>query len=265
MIPVDGKEPRKVPSTRFDGRLGVAWLGPRVLFTALVGRELQIWVMDADGANRRPLTSDGESAWPRPSHDGKTIAFFANRGGDLGIWRMDADGSNARKLASAPDASYLDITPDDRWITFSSSMDGTNATWRVSIDGGTAERLAAMERAALSPDGTRLVGVYRGDGTAFGLAVVPIGGGETAWIKTPEPLATGGGIATFTRDGRGVLYTTSERSNLNLHRFAEGSSVKVTHFGEDFFLRGDLSPDGKLLIATRVAAAQEPYLITNFR
>jgi serine/threonine protein kinase len=265
IIPLDGKEPRRIPSTRFDGSLGVAWLGSRILFTALVGRELQIWVMDADGSNRRPLTADGESAWPRPTHDGKTIVFFASRGGDLGLWRMDADGSNARKLAAVPDASYLDITPDDRWITFFSSMDGTNSTWRVSIDGGTPERVALMERAALSPDGSRLVGAYRGDGSAFGLAVVPVGGGEPAWIKTPEPLASGGGIMTFTRDGRGVLYTTSERTNLNMYRFADATSARVTHFGEGSFLRGDLSPDGKLLIGTRVAASQEPYLITNFR
>jgi Tol biopolymer transport system component len=264
-IPLDGTEPRKLASTRFDGRLGVAWLGPRILFTALNGREMQIWIMDADGSNRHPLTTDGESAWPRPSHDGKTIAFFASRGGDLGIWRMDADGSNAHKLAAVPDAFSLDITPDDRWITFSSAMDGTNATWRVSIDGGTPERLAPMERAGLSPDGTRLVGVYRGDGASFGLAVVPIGGGEPTWIKTPEPMASAGGVMTFTRDGRGLLYTTAERSNLNLYRFAEGTSARVTRFAEDFFLRGDLSPDGKLLLATRVAAAQEPYLITNFR
>lgn len=122
-----------------------------------------------------------------------------------------------------------------------------------------------MERAALSPDGTRLVGVYRGDGASFGLAVVPIGGGEPTWIKTPQPLASGGGIMTFTRDGRGILYTTAERSNLNLHRLAEGTSAKVTRFSEDILLRGDLFPDGKLLLVVRVAAAQEPYLITNFR
>jgi Tol biopolymer transport system component len=265
IIPVDGQDTRKVPSTRFDGRLGVTWLGQQILFSALVGRELQIWVMDADGSNRHPLTTDGESAWPRPSHDGKTIAFFASRGGDMGIWRMDADGSHPRKLAAIPDASYLDITPDDRWVVFSSTMDGTNSTWRVSIDGGTPERLVPMERAALSPDGKRLVGVYRGDGGAFGLATIPLVGGEPAWIKTPQPLSSAGGIMTFTRDGRGVLYTTSERSNIYLHRFAEDKSDKVTRFVEDYFLRGDLSPDGKLLVTARVAASQEPYLITNFR
>jgi serine/threonine protein kinase/Tol biopolymer transport system component len=265
IIPTDGKEPQKLPSTRFDGRLGVSWLGSRILFAALIGRELQIWVMDADGSNRHPLTTDGESAWPRSSHDGKTIAFFASRGADLGIWRMDADGSNARKVAAVPEASYLDISPDDRWVTFSSSMDGTNSTWRVSIEGGTPERLVPMERASLSPDGTRLVGVYRGDGGAFGLATVPLVGGEPAWIKTPQPLASNGGIMTFTRDGRGVLYTTSERSNIYLARLADGTSTKITRFVEDFFLRGDLSPDGKLLVAARVAASQEPYLITNFR
>ena len=39
----------------------------RILFTTPVKGEQQIWMMDADGSNRRPITTEGGSGWPRLS------------------------------------------------------------------------------------------------------------------------------------------------------------------------------------------------------
>jgi eukaryotic-like serine/threonine-protein kinase len=265
-IPLAGGDAQRIPSTRVDGRLGIAWLGARIVFTTFVRRAAQIWVMDRDGANRRALSSEGENAWPRPSHDGSFIAFFGSRGDQAGIWRMDVDGGNARKLADVTDASYLDITPDDRWVTFSSLMDGTPSTWRVASGGGTPERLIPyLERASISPDGTRFVGVYRPPGGSIGLATMPLTGGALEWVPTAEPMASTQGIMEWTRDGRGILFSTAERSNLNLFRFEAGSSARLTRFSEDALLRGDLSPDGTHLLVTRVSGGSESFLITNFR
>jgi dipeptidyl aminopeptidase/acylaminoacyl peptidase len=259
-------EPEKISSSRFDGTLGIAWLGSRIVFTTMVRRERQIWVMDADGSNRRALTNEGDSAWPRLSHDGSFIAFFGSRDGHPGIWRMDPDGGNVGKLADVADASYLDITPDDRWITFTSIIDATSSTWRVSTDGGAPERLIQFfERATISHDGMRMFGVHPPAGGAIGLAVLPVTGGNPLWLKTPEAMASGGGIMQWNHADDGILYTTAERSNLNLYRLADGTSTRVTRFVEDALLRGALSPDGRSLLVTRVAASQEPYLITNFR
>jgi Tol biopolymer transport system component len=136
----------------------------------------------------------------------------------------------------------------------------------VSSDGGAPERLIPyLERASVSPDGTRFVGVYRPSGGAIGLAVLPLTGGDPEWIQTPEPMASGQGIMLWTRDGRGIVYTTAERSNLNLHRLADGTSQRVTRFAEDSLIRGAVSPDGKRVLVTRASGGQDTFLITNFR
>ncbi len=59
--PLDGKsEPRKLPSLRYDGIAGVSWTADnRILFTTPVKGEQQIWMMDSDGSNRRPITTEG--------------------------------------------------------------------------------------------------------------------------------------------------------------------------------------------------------------
>src|SRR4030095_7024437 len=95
-IPLDRQgAPRKLPALRYDGSFGVAWNADgRILFTTPVRGELQIWSMDADGGNRRAMTTEGTSAWPSLSRDGRFIAFSGVRGAQRGIWRMNPDGTD---------------------------------------------------------------------------------------------------------------------------------------------------------------------------
>jgi hypothetical protein len=66
-----------------------------------------IWVMRADGTERRNLTPparpavwrDAEPAW---SPDGSRLAFVSWRSGRAELWTVQADGTGARRLADAP-------------------------------------------------------------------------------------------------------------------------------------------------------------------
>jgi TolB protein len=57
----------------------------------------QVWVMNADGSNKRQLTSDApfKDQVPDWSPDGTKIAYAS---GPSGIWVMDADGSHQHQL-----------------------------------------------------------------------------------------------------------------------------------------------------------------------
>jgi Tol biopolymer transport system component len=57
------------------------------------GAAPDVWVMDADGSNPRPLTFDRESAskptWMRWMPDSKRLLYLAARNGTLGMWTID--------------------------------------------------------------------------------------------------------------------------------------------------------------------------------
>ena len=74
--------------------------GPvQIVFDSFHDGDWEIFVMDADGANVRQLTTndDGDLS-PDWSSDGKEIAFNSDRYGDYEIFVMDADGANVRQL-----------------------------------------------------------------------------------------------------------------------------------------------------------------------
>ena len=106
VIDADGKNPVRLtdgvvdanPDWSPDGKL-IAYdtdrdpeapdLSPRVIF-----------VMDADGQNKRQLVEEpGWSTHPSWSPDGKRIAFVSDRHGQIDqIYAMDADGQNQRRI-----------------------------------------------------------------------------------------------------------------------------------------------------------------------
>jgi len=93
-----------------------------------------IWIMNADGSNARPLTSDPAEDWqPVVSPDGTRIAFSSLRTTAVGsasrpdwdVWVMDIDGSNLRCVASSPAWDCWPAwSPDSQFITFMSTRSG---------------------------------------------------------------------------------------------------------------------------------------------
>ncbi len=98
-----------------------------------------IWVVDADGQNRRRVTSGQwfHARYPQWSPDGKRIAFVAT---DLGhaqlrdsIWLIRPDGTGACKLTSGR-ADGPKWTPDGSSIVYSRHLPGTSpgvCTWTI--------------------------------------------------------------------------------------------------------------------------------------
>ena len=266
-VPLDGRsEPRKLPSLRYDGLAGVSWTNDnRILFTTPVKGDQQIWMMDADGSNRRQITTEGSSGWPRLSPDGRFIAFAGVHGTQRGIWRMNPDGTDRRLLAPASYANFVNVTPDNNWITFSSDQGGPLSLWRVASNGGAPERLvASLDRAVVSPNGERAVGVLS-RGNRYGVAIVPLGGGDPIWVPSDGSAATGLGVFQWTPDGNGVYFTTAERTNMWFFRLGAPAQTKLTSFSDAIIFTGAISSDGRQMIVSRGAQTRDAFLITKFR
>ena len=89
--------------------------GTQIAFMHWQHDHWEIYVMNADGSGRHPLTSSSNYVKPRPNNlspawspDGEQIVFLSDRGGKWEFYVMDADGSDQGKILENVTAS-LDI------------------------------------------------------------------------------------------------------------------------------------------------------------
>ena len=133
---------------------------------------MDIWVMNADGTNKKQLTKDGVNMLPSWSPDGTKIAY-AHSGLDLvllKIWTMNVDGTNPQQITTGTsDDNSPTWSKDGTHIAFTSNQEGGQyQIWVMNADGTNIHALtkksydsvtkADIEQKvpAWSPDGTMI-------------------------------------------------------------------------------------------------------------
>lgn len=125
-------------------------------------RPNQVWVVDADGGNRKMLYDWGRD--PDWSPDGKRIVFNSGRNAwnawqSNDIYVMDADGSNV-EILTKPSPSWEECpkwSPDGRKIVFASDWDNPKVNFEIYVmnaDGSNVQRLTNTNGGEWSPDWT---------------------------------------------------------------------------------------------------------------
>ena len=108
---------------------------------------MDIFVIDADGHNKRNLTKnnarfDQDPSW---SPDGKRIAFASDRKGDFAnfeIYVIDTNGGNQHRLTENRHTdSSPSWSPDGERIVFTSQRDGNREIYVMDADGGNQQNL----------------------------------------------------------------------------------------------------------------------------
>lgn len=151
---IGGTRPRvSKPHMSPDGRT-LAWV--RYAPDGSFGPE--IWLMDADGENPRPLTPGVTADQPAWSPDGTRIAFTSFRDANADLYVIDIDGAGLQRLTEheARD-EYAAWSPDGEFIAFGSLREGDFDIFVMRSDGSDLRRLTSSPaidfRPSWSPDG----------------------------------------------------------------------------------------------------------------
>jgi len=243
-LPFAGGEAKVIAKgMSFDSQPKFSPDGKKIVFLSDRSGSENIWLMDSDGQNPKPVTKGPKSLFASPSWtpDGNYILVSKTSGlGANAIWIYHKDGGSGIELIKSRTAtgpptpgeppaknSLGAVTaPDGRWVFFaqrnsSFTYNVTSAPWQVmrfDRETGEATRVTGAQgggmRPLLSPDGKWLVYATRHD-TKTGLRMRELETGDERWLIYPvtrddlESRATRDTMPgyAFTPDGKEVVTT----------------------------------------------------------
>ena len=100
-ISYDGKVKQQITGHHegFYRYLALSPDGSLLVYAAIEGKDVGLWVMPAGGGKSLPLaiTHPGHNEGPAWSPDGKQLAFTSTRSGNFDIWLMDLGVEQLKK------------------------------------------------------------------------------------------------------------------------------------------------------------------------
>ncbi|NOZ05600.1 MAG: thioredoxin domain-containing protein [Chloroflexi bacterium] len=241
------------PPPATAGKLPPATAG-HILYMGPVNQALQVWVMNANGTGRRPITQEpGENAFATFSRDGQQVAFTSSRDSNLELYVANVDGSEVTRITDNPAQDNLAVwSPDGKQLAFSSNRDGdTPDIYILSRSDGKVTRLTTDPGADLmgswSPDGKKISFASDRDGDQEIYTISPEGGPPE---KITDNKASDGAPA-WSPDGKQIAFHSDRDGRPQIYLMdADGSHVeRLTNNAADN-LFPIWSPDGKQIAYT---------------
>jgi eukaryotic-like serine/threonine-protein kinase len=248
----------KSVSSNMDGLDSVRWTPDgKIVFNSMAGGRDGIWIMEADGKNRKQLTTSETVDYnPSVTTDGRHVVFVSERTGAPTIWVMDIEGSNQRNLG----VTGFNPQAGDGWVVYPNRQ----SLWKSQIGGGEPVQLSEQQliRCAVSQDGKMVACSLEEPGSPIRLAVLPIDGSSPAKIfdvKFDLPARM-----RWTPDGRAVTYIGRQEGfdDIWSQPTDGGEPKKITNFKADEIFSFDWSPDNRLVISHGTSTS-DVVLITN--
>ena len=237
----------------------------QIAFSSDRDGNFEIYVMDADGKNRRRLTNNRHDDWdPSWSPDGQHIAFTSSgkvlnvvqahplfvEGGPPQIYVMEADGGNQRRLTNSGFAEwYPSWSPDGKRIAFTSSGAMDTAGWYIYVvdaDGQNEQRLTDQGGwyPSWSPDSQRIA--FVSSRNAFGNQIYVMDADGSNQQRLTDQ---GGWHPSWSPDGEHIAFVSHRDENWEIYVMdADGKNQRRLTRTPAHDWHPSWSPDGKRIV-----------------
>ena len=229
----------------------------------LLTRDLSSW-------EDRVLTANyADSTYPRPSPDGRWIAFQSDRDGDFEIYVMNRLGGQIRQLTHNDYWDRLPAwSPDGEWIIYSADVRGNQAfdLFRARPDGSETDLVYSdgqrNSHARYSRDGKYLVftaGPAARNATTWEIRLLDLQTEQSRLLTTNDYRDSS---ATFSPDSQRIAYVTTIGDNRAVASMSiAGTDRKILFTGPGRAWAAEYSPDGKFLVVTATVDEQDQLFL----
>lgn len=269
-VPIESK------TGRDDGERGISWTKDgKIVYVSSEGGAQNIWRVDANGTNQKPLTSGIRHGKVNPTLnlDKGTLTFLSDldadgSGNGIRFWEMDSEGQNLRQLNDDAHSDFAASANKD-WIVYTSSSEGEFRLRKVSTAGGKSVKLTDVKSffPVISPDGKFIAYIEAKQNQPNKIAVISIDGGSVLKsFELPATAKTEAGIA-WTKDGNGVFFVNTLGTISNIWKQTlDGKPPKsVTDFKEFQIAAFALNLEGNRFAVSRGSRNRDAVLIRNIR
>ncbi len=220
---------------------------------------------------RRFSAGEGSSTYPRPSPDGRWIAFQSKRDGDFEIYVANRFGGQLQRLTENTVWDRLPAwSPDGEWIIYSSDTRGdqTLDLYQTRLSGGETQLVHSDQwrnsHARYSPDGKHIVftaGPSVRDASTWEIRLTNRETGASKWLTDN---AVRDSSPAFSPDGQRIIYVTNVGGARALASMdLAGGDRRILYTGPGSVWSANYSPDGGFIAVTATVQGEDQLFLMD--
>ena len=233
-------------------------------------KDLDIWIVDADGNNKRQLTKEASSdIRPIVAGDGRGIVFSSNRSGVNQLWRMNIDGSDQKQLTET-EGGYAEFAAPDGRVYYRAGF--SSALRKIDVETKTESDLADIGgwAHALAPSGDVVASFVREPENGDRVKIVLRKLGDQSIVDEISDVGDEKSEAIdfeWSSEGQSILYVIRRSGEYDLWKYALSSKkhVLVAKLGPEPVERVKVSPDSRSMATVRGSWLHDAFLITGLK